>query len=60
MRGTLLELAASLMLQIESQIEGSRLLPIVLIAALSFGVYFTADVLLQIYSIHSVIVFVGL
>jgi hypothetical protein len=60
MRGTWLEFAASLMQQIESQIEGSHVLPIVLIAALSFSVYFTADVLLQIYSMHPLIVFVGL
>ncbi len=58
MHGAWLELAASVMDRLERQIEGSRVLPVVLIVALSFSVYFTADVLLQIYRMHPLIVFV--
>jgi hypothetical protein len=58
MRGAWLELAASVMERLESQIRGSRVLPVVLVAALSFSVYFTADVLLEIYRMHPLIVFV--
>ena len=55
-----LELLARLMQRIESQITGSQVLPVVVLVALAFGVYFTAEVLLQIYSMHPLIVFVGL
>jgi hypothetical protein len=48
------------MQRIESQITGSQVLPVVVLVALAFGVYFTAEVLLQIYSMHPLIVFVGL
>jgi hypothetical protein len=58
MRGAWLELAASLMDRLERQLQGSRLVPLVLIMALSFSVYFTADVLLEIYRMHPLIVFV--
>ncbi|HZC77036.1 MAG TPA: hypothetical protein VE258_04770 [Ktedonobacterales bacterium] len=58
MRGAWLELAASLMDRLERQLQGSRLVPVVLIMALSFSVYFTADVLLEIYRMHPLIVFV--
>jgi hypothetical protein len=60
MRGNWVELAASAMERVERQIEGSRVLPIVLLVALSFSVYFTADVLLEIYRMHALIVFVAL
>ena len=60
MRGAWLELAASVMECLERQIEGSQVLPIVLLMALSFSVYFTADVLLEIYRMHALIVFVAL
>jgi hypothetical protein len=53
-----LELVAGLM-RIESQLSGSPVLPVVCLVALAFGVYFTADVLLQIYSLHPLIVLVA-
>ena len=46
--------------RIETHIAVSRVLPIALIAALSFSVYFVADVLLEIYRMHALIVFVAL
>ena len=60
MRDGWLELVARLMQRIETQIAVSRVLPIALIAALSFSVYFVADVLLEIYRMHALIVFVAL
>ena len=54
-----LELVAGLMQRIESQLTGSPVVPVVCLVALAFGVYFTADVLLQIYSLHPLIVFVA-
>ena len=60
MRDSWLELVARLMQRIETQIAVSRVLPIALIAALSFSVYFVADVLLEIYRMHALIVFVAL
>ena len=53
------ELLARLMQRIESQLTGSPVVPVVCLVALAFGVYFTADVLLQIYSLHPLIVFVA-
>jgi hypothetical protein len=55
-----LELVARLMQRLDSQIGVSRVLPIVLLVALSFSVYFVADVLLEIYRMHALIVFVSL
>jgi hypothetical protein len=60
MRDGWLELVARLMHRVESQIAGSHVLPIVLLVALSFSVYFVADVLLEIYRMHALIVFVTL
>jgi hypothetical protein len=47
------------MQRIESQLTGSHVLPVVVLVALAYGVYFTADVLLRIYSLHPLIVFVA-
>ena len=58
MRGIWLEMAARAMERIESQIRGSHIVPMVLLMALAFSVYFTADVLLEIYRLHPLIVFV--
>ena len=55
-----LELVARLMQRLDSQIGVSRVLPIALLLALSFSVYFVADVLLEIYRMHALIVFVSL
>ena len=55
-----LELVARVMQRIESQLGGSRVLPVVLLVALSFSVYFVADVLLEIYRMHALVVFVAL
>ena len=60
MRDGWLELAAGCMQRVEAQVEGSRVLPLILIAALSFSVYFVADVMLEIYRMHALIVFVSL
>ena len=60
MRDGWLEWVARLMQRIETQLAISRVLPIVLLVALSFSVYFVADVLLEIYRMHSLIVFVAL
>lgn len=60
MRDSWLELAASLVHRLESQVADSRMLPVVLLVALSFSVYFVADVLLEIYRMHALIVFVAL
>jgi len=55
-----LELVASLIHRIESQLADSHVLPVVLLVALSLSVYFVADVLLEIYRMHALIVFVAL
>ena len=55
-----LELVSQLMQGIESQVGVSRVLPIMLLLALSCSVYFVADVLLEIYRMHPLIVFVAL
>ena len=60
MRDGWLELVAGAVQQVESQIGVSRVLPIVLLVALSFSVYLVADVLLEIYRMHGLIVFVAL
>ncbi len=60
MHDSWLELVAGAMHRIESQIGVSRVLPIALLVALSFSVYFVADVLLEIYRMHALIVFVPL
>ena len=56
----MVELVARLMERIDAQLGVSRVLPIVLLVALSFSVYFVADVLLEIYRMHALIVFVAL
>ena len=43
---------------IEAELDRSRWLPLTVLAAFSYAVYFAADVALQIYSMHPVIVFV--
>ena len=60
MRDAWLELVAGAVQRVESQIGVSRVLPIVLLVALSFSVYLVADVLLEIYRMHGLIVFVAL
>ena len=60
MRDGWLELVAAAVQRVESQIGVSRVLPIVLLVALSFSVYLVADVLLEIYRMHGLIVFVAL
>jgi len=60
MRDGWLESVAGAVQRVESQIGVSRVLPIVLLVALSFSVYLVADVLLEIYRMHGLIVFVAL
>jgi hypothetical protein len=55
-----LELVARLMQRIDSQVADSHMLPVILLVALSFSVYFVADVLLEIYRMHGLIVFIVL
>jgi hypothetical protein len=57
---SMVELVARLMERIDAQLGVSRVLPIVLLVALSFSVYFVADVLLEIYRMRALIVFVAL
>ncbi|HZS66090.1 MAG TPA: hypothetical protein VFA72_03190 [Burkholderiales bacterium] len=44
--------------RIEAELDQSRWLPLSVMAAFSYGVFYAADVALQIYSMHPVIVFV--
>ena len=55
---TWLEVVSRVMERIEAELDQSRWLPLTALAAFSYGVYFAADVMLQIYSMHPVIVFV--
>ena len=56
--GTWLEVVSRVMERIEAELDQSQWLPLTALAALSYGLYFAADVMLQIYSMHPVIVFV--
>jgi len=56
--GTWLEVVSRVMERIEIELDQSQWLPLTALAALSYAVYFAADVMLQIYSMHPVIVFV--
>ena len=53
-----LEVVSRVMEHVEAEIDRSRWLPLTVMAAFSYAVYFAADVMLQIYSMHPVIVFV--
>jgi hypothetical protein len=55
---TWLEVVSRAMERIEAELDQSHWLPLTALAAFSYGVYFAADVMLQIYSMHPVIVFV--
>ena len=56
--GTWLEFLSRAIERIEQELDNSRWLPLTVLAAFSYAVYFAADVALQIYSLHPVIVFV--
>jgi hypothetical protein len=56
--GSWLELLSRAIERIEAAIDDSRWLPLTVVAAFSYALYFSADVALQIYSMHPVIVFV--
>ena len=56
--GTWLEFVSNVIERIEAEIDQSRWLPLSAMAAFSYGVFYAADVALQIYSMHPVIVFV--
>lgn len=56
--GGWLELVSRAIERIEAELDASQWLPLTVLASLSFAVYFAADVMLQIYSMHPVIVFV--
>jgi hypothetical protein len=53
-----LELLARALEKLEAEFDDSRWLPLLLLAAFSFALFFAADTLVQIYSMHPVIVFV--
>lgn len=53
-----LEWLSRVMEKLEAQLADSRWLPIMLLAAFSFALYFGAYVMAQIYALHPVIVFV--
>jgi hypothetical protein len=57
-QGSWLELVSRVIETIEAELDRSRWLPLTVLAAFSYAVYFAADVALQIYSMHPVIVFV--
>jgi len=56
--GTWLEVVSRAMEPIEAELDQSHWLPLTAMAAFSYAIYFAADVALQIYSMHPVIVFV--
>lgn len=56
--GSWLEVVSRVVERIEAELDASHWLPLSVLAAISYGVYFAADVALQIYSMHPVIVFV--
>ena len=53
-----LELLSRALEKLEGQFADSHWLPLILLAAFSFALFFAADTLVQIYSMHPVIVFV--
>jgi hypothetical protein len=53
-----LELLSRLLEKFEAQLADSHWLPLMLLAAFSFAIYFGAYVMAQIYALHPVIVFV--
>jgi hypothetical protein len=55
---TWLASASAAVERLEARLDDSNWLPLLVLAALSFAIYFVADVELQIYSIRSLIVFV--
>ena len=56
--GSWLEVVSRVMERVEAELDQSRWLPLTAMAAFSYAIYFGADVALQIYSMHPVIVFV--
>lgn len=56
--GSWLEGVSRVIERIEAELDQSRWLPLSVMAAFSYGVFYAADVALQIYSMHPVIVFV--
>lgn len=56
--GSWLEVVSRVIEKIEAELDASHWLPLSVVAAFSYGIYFAADVALQIYSMHPVIVFV--
>jgi len=56
--GSWLEVVSRVIERIEAELDRSRWLPLSIVAAISYAMYFAADVALQIYSMHPVIVFV--
>ena len=58
MARTWLESLSRAIEKLEGALDDSRWLPLTLLAAVSFGIYFAAYVMVQIYSMHPVIVFV--
>jgi hypothetical protein len=56
--GSWLEVVSRVIERIEAELDASRWLPLSVVAAFSYALYFAADVALQIYSMHPVIVFV--
>jgi hypothetical protein len=58
MLSAMLDFLASVIDRVASPRAGSRWLPLTLLAAFSFALFYAFQVLLQIYSMHPVIVFV--
>ena len=56
--GSWLEGVSRVIERIEAELDQSRWLPLSVMAAFSYAVFYAADVALQIYSMHPVIVFV--
>lgn len=56
--GSWLEGVSRVIERIEAEFDQSRWLPLSVMAAFSYAVFYAADVALQIYSMHPVIVFV--
>jgi len=56
--GSWLEVVSRVIERIEAELDASHWLPLSVVAAFSYAMYFAADVALQIYSMHPVIVFV--
>jgi hypothetical protein len=56
--GSWLEVVSRVIERIEAELDASQWLPLSVVAAFTYAGYFAADVALQIYSMHPVIVFV--